>query len=179
MTVTVKVEGAAALEKSLRLLGDAPAARRTAQRALRQALEPVREQAVQLAPDDPATGSGKFLRESIKIGTAKRSRVNRGQAAIEDTADQVWMVLGIDQGVDPPVERPRQRGEGSYRDPGVAGVSVIIEFGRDGVAAVPFMRGAWDAQKAVLPARAGAVLGPEIEKTAARLAKKRLSPVSG
>lgn len=164
MSVSVKITGGPALTAALRELGDLKQVRRAAQGALRKVLTPMRDTAKSLAPDDAASGPNKFLRESIKIAVGKKPRGQRGE-------DQVWMVLGLDLNVDPSSDKPR-RGGGTYRDPGVAGVGPIIEFGRDGVAPVPFMRGAWDAHKDAAPQQIADQLGPAIEAAARRLAKK-------
>ncbi len=161
---TIRVEGLAALEQALRKLGDQPAIRRAGRAALREGGKPMMETARRLAPDDPATGIGQFLQASIKMATG---RGDRG-----DDGDQVFVVIGIDHSLDPPVFRPRQGG-GTYRDPGVAGVSGIIEFGRPGVAAKPFMRPAFDQHAAATPALVGRALGPAIEKEAAKLDRRR------
>ncbi|XUU60644.1 HK97-gp10 family putative phage morphogenesis protein [Erythrobacter sp. HA6-11] len=164
MSVSVKIDGGRELERQLRQLGDLRAVRRAGRAALRKGGKPMLETARMLAPDDPATGPGKFLRQSIKMATGRRERGEDG--------DQVYVVIGIDQNVDPARYISRKSGQGTYRDPGVAGVSVIIEFGRPGVPAQPFMRPAFDqhAQGAILlTARS---LGPEIEREAAKLAKR-------
>lgn len=163
MTV-ISVKGLAELERSLAKLADQPAIRRAARAALREGGRPMMEAARRLAPDDPATGAGNFLRDSIKMATARGDRGEDG--------DQVFVAIGIDSSRDPAVYRPRKSGQGSYRDPGVAGVSGIIEFGRSGVAARPFMRPAFDQHAPGTPALVGAALGPAIEKEAAKLARR-------
>lgn len=173
MSVTVKIDGLREIEAALEALGDEAVARRVGRAAVKKALEPMQERAKAMAPDDPATGVGKHLRESIKVGSASASRVNRGQEIVGDKEDQVWAVLGIDQNVDPPKDVPRKSGDGTYRDPGVAGVATIIEFGREGVPAVPFMRSAWDSGKDALPRLVAAAIKPKIEAAAKRLARKR------
>jgi hypothetical protein len=164
VTVTVKFEGGRALEAALRDLGKRATAKNVGRRALMQAAEPIRDMAKQLAPDDPATGAGKFLKESIKAAPGRR---NRG--------DRTWVLVGIDASVDPATEKPRQGGGGSYRDPGVAGVSVIQEFGAPArnIPAQPYMRPAWEANKAATLGRIGDALWDEIDKAAQRAARKR------
>jgi HK97 gp10 family phage protein len=162
--VTIRIEGLADLERQLSALGDLKAIRRVGRAALREGGRPIMETARSLAPDDPATGSGNYLRASIKMATG---RGDRG-----DDGDQVFVVIGIDRSIDPPVMRPRADGSGSYRDPGVAGVAGIIEFGRPGVAARPFMRPAFDQHALAVPGIVAAALGPAIEKEAAKLAKR-------
>lgn len=158
-----RFKGSREIEAALREIGSKAIARNVGKRSLLKAAEPIRDKAKQLAPDDPATGAGRFLSESIKAAPSRR---NRG--------DRVWALVGIDSSVDPAVERPRQGG-GTYRDPGVAGVAVIQEFGAPGanVPAQPFMRPAWEAERAATPGRAAAELWSEIEKVALRAARKR------
>lgn len=164
MNGSVKVEGLRALERKLHQLGDLPAVRRAGRKALRAGGAPMVASAKQFAPDDPVTGPDLHLRASIKMATGRRER--------GDDGDQVWVVIGIDANVDPPVLRRRKDGRGSYRDPGVAGVASIIEFGRAGVPAAPFFRPAWDAHKAGATAIVGRALGPAIETEAAKLAAR-------
>lgn len=169
---TVTVKGGAALDKALLALGDSVTARKIGRLALKAAGAPIEATAKALAPDDPATGPGRFLRDSIKLAPISAARVNRGQSLSGDREDQLWMAVGIDKSDDPPTQKPRKSGRGSYRDPGVAGVSVIIEFGRAGVAAQPFMRAAWDANKGQAIGRMTAIIGPEVDKAARRAAKR-------
>lgn len=175
MKVTFK--GGVELQAALRELGSKVTAKNVGKRALLKAAEPIRDRAKALAPDDPATGIGKYLKESIKAAPGKR---NRG--------DRVWALVGIDADVDPPTYHPRQKARAvqtrkfrdgrspavatQWRDPGVAGVAGIIEFGRPGVPAKPFMRTAWEAEKAATPDRIATELASEIDKAAARAARK-------
>jgi HK97 gp10 family phage protein len=163
--MSIRVEGLQALERQLRALGNQPAIKRAGRAALREGGKPMMETARSLAPDDPATGSNLYLRASIKMATG---RGDKG-----DDGDQVYVVIGIDRSIDPPVMRPRANGSGSYRDPGVAGVAGIIEFGRSGVPARPFMRPAFDQHALAVPGIVAAALGPAIEKEAAKLAKRK------
>lgn len=160
MTVTVEFSGGRELEAALRALGDQPMMRQAAKKALTLAAEPIRAAWAARAPDDPKTAGN--LKQSVKIGP-QRSR----------DKDQVWVKIGIDSGVDPAVVRPRKSGRGSYRDPGVAGNAAIQEFGTAKMPANPSARPAWDAEAPATPGRIGAVLGPEIEAAAARIARKR------
>ena len=174
MTVTVK--GGLQAEAALRELGNQLTAKNAGRRALKQASNIIADKARSLAPDDPATGAGNYLRESIKVGPGKRVRLNRGQSRGGlDSDDQVWMVIGIDQTVDPPKEVARKNGKGSYRDPGVAGVAVIMEFGAPagGIPAQPFMGPAWESEKAATAQRITDAVIVEADKAAMRAAKKR------
>lgn len=161
MTISVKFENAKEIEQMLAELGDQKAVRRAVRNALREAGAPMMELARNLAPFDQGD-----LKRSIKMATAKRFR---GQ-----DQDQFGIVIGIDSNEQPPREVARKEGKGgTYRDPGVAGAGPIIEFGRPGVAAKPFMRPAFDAEGEKTIKRFGEVAGPAIEKEAEKLARKR------
>lgn len=148
-------------------LGDQKAMRRAMRSALRAAGEPMMELARNLAPFDQGD-----LKRSIKMATAKRYR---GQ-----DQDQFGVVIGIDANEQPAKQVPRKTGKrGTYRDPGVAGVGPIIEFGRPGKAAKPFMRPAFDAEGEKTIQRFSKTAGPAIEKEAERLARKRTKSGGG
>jgi HK97 gp10 family phage protein len=153
----IKVEGLAELEKALFQLGSTSTARRVGQRALMVAAEPMVDAIKALAPKDRP-----MLVQAI---TAKPSNRNRGN----DTAS---VVIGIDSEVDPAVWKMRKRGKGGYRDPGVAGEAVVQEFGTEKMQANPFMRPGFDATAAEVIVAVGRTLGPEIEKAAARQARR-------
>lgn len=160
----IDFKGGKELEAALRDLGKRATAKNVAKRALVKAAEPIRDKAKSLAPDDPATGAGKYLRDSIKAAPGKRSR-----------GDRVWALVGIDAEVDPAKYVDRKSGRGDYRDPGVAGVSVMMEFGvpAKNIPAQPFMRHAWESEKSRTPDRIAAELRSEIDKSAARAARKK------
>lgn len=161
MTISIKVEGAKEIEAALAELGDQKAMRRAVRAALREAGAPMMELARSLAPFDQGD-----LRRSIKMASAKRER---GQ-----DQDQFGIVIGIDTNEQPASEVLRKTGQGgTYRDPGVAGVGPITEFGRPGKAAKPFMRPAFDTEGEATIQRFSKTAGPAIEAEAARLAKKR------
>lgn len=153
--VTVKFEGGREIERALREIGDPKAIRRIGLFALRKAAEPMREAAKRSAPKDVGD-----LAESIKIASARRGRGSDG--------DEAKVLIGIDQSVQPPEEVEKADGSGTYRDPGVAGVSVIKEFGREGEPAQPFMRPAFDSEAGATPGRVGEHIGPAIERAAKR-----------
>lgn len=161
MTVTVSVDGLADLEKALFELGSTSTARRVGQRALMQAAQPMVDRARANAPDDPNTPLG--LKQAI---AAKPSNRNRSR----DTAE---VIIGIDWDIEPARDVARKSGRGTYRDPGVGGNALMQEFGTTKMKAQPFMRPALDAEAENTIRRVGETLGPEIEKSAARLAKRR------
>lgn len=160
----VSIKGGREIEAALRELGSKVTAKNVGRRGLLKAAEPIRDMAKLLAPDDPTTGSGKFLRESIKAAPGRR---NRG--------DRIWALVGIDAEVDPAKSVTRKSGKGTYRDPGVAGVSVMMEFGvpARSIAPRPYMRPAWEANKAATPQRIADEVKIEVEKAAARAARKK------
>lgn len=158
----VAIKGGRETQASLRALGNQITARNVGRRGLKQAAEPIVATAKRLAPDDPATGVGKYLVESIKTAPGK-SR----------DKDQIWQRIGIDADVDPAKYVNRQSGGGSYRDPGVAGVAGIIEFGKPGTPPDPFMRSAWEMNKAATPQRIADGVKVEVEKAVARAARKK------
>lgn len=166
----VEFKGGKELEAALRELGNRVTAKNVGRRALIQAAEPIRDVARALAPDDPATGAGKYLRESIKVAPGKRS-----------SGDRIWALVGIDAEVDPAVDKPRKNGSGTYRDAGVAGVAAIMEFGApaSGIPAQPFMRPAWESQKAATPQRVADGVRAEVDKAAARAARKAKRKAGG
>lgn len=156
MSVTVKFEGGQALEAALRALGNNRQVALATRLALQEAAKPIRDTAIALAPEHDG-----FLKQAIKIGAGKG-----------DDKDVLWVVVGIDQRLDPPTYKGRLTGTGVYRDPGVAGHSVIVEFGRPDVPPEPYMTPAWDQHSSLTPERVGKALWPQIERAAARLAKR-------
>lgn len=162
MSVNVSIKGAGlAAEGALLELGSTSTARRVGQRTLMVAGEPMRALIAQLAPDDPATSPS--LRDTVAMKPSNRDR-NRDTATV---------LIGIDPDVQPAVVVQRKRGKGTYRDPRAAGVSVIKEFGDDREPASPFFRPGFEGQAAATIVRVGQLIGPEIEKSAARLARRR------
>jgi len=151
---TVKIEGLAAIERTLLAIGKPATAKRIGRKALRAGAEPIRALAESKAPDDPATSG--MLHTAIGIADTRA----RG--------DSVWIRIGVDSSRDPARAVARKSGKGAYRDPGVAGNAVIQEFGTAKMQANPFMRPAWEAEGRNAPGRIAAVLGPEVEKAAKR-----------
>lgn len=154
----IKVEGLAQLEQALFQLGSTSTARRVGQRALLVAAEPMVDAIRALAPKDKG-----MLAESVKAQASTKNR----------SADTAEVVIGIDGSVQPPTVLTRKRGKGQYRDPGVMGVAVLQEFGDSKMAANPFLRPGFDATAEAVILRAGQTLGPEIEKAAARQARRK------
>jgi hypothetical protein len=156
----IEIKGGTELQTALRGLGD-PKAIRTALRAgLRKAAAPMLAAAKAGVPIDQGD-----LKRSVKIAAAKGER---------PASPQFGVVIGIDSNEQPAKMVVRKGGKGgTYRDPGVAGVGPIIEFGKPGEPARPFMRPAFDREGEATIQRFAQVAGPEIDRVAARLAKKR------
>lgn len=152
---TITVEGGQAAEAALRSLGEWQFIRRAAMAALKAGALPIRDKAKALAPKDKLD-----LTDSIK---ARPGRMRD---------DILWFEIGVDPDVQPAVYVARKSGRGSYRDPGVAGVAPMQEFGTPDMPANPFMLPAWDSEKAATPGRIVTSLGPAIEKQAAKIARK-------
>lgn len=149
----VKFEGGKELEAALAELADAGAAKRTADRALRLAAQPIRDKWV--SGIDVVSGN---LKRSIKIGkraaTRAVRRFRRGAGR-----DVVEVFIGVDASEGPDGQLPIY--------------AFIEEFGKDNQPANPAGRMAWESQKMVAFNRLAEDLRQEINKTAKRLANKR------
>ncbi len=156
MSVSVEFKGGVELQAALARLADDRQIMVAARQALRSAARPIQATAIDLAPEYQG-----FLKQAIKVGPGKG-----------EDRDHLFVVVGIDQNVDPPRYVARANGKGVYRDPGVAGHSVIVEFGRADVPAEPFMTPAWDQHAMLTPDRIGEALWPAIDRAAARIARK-------
>lgn len=141
--VTFKLEG---LEQTVANLTDLPKAtgRNVLRRTLTQALEPVAAQAAQSAPHR----SGR-LAFSIAVSSQLTRRQRRGAKV-----NEVEMHVGPAGGT------------------GALNYASFAEFGTSDTPVHPFMRPAWDAKKAATLEFIKRRLGEEIERAAARLARK-------
>lgn len=151
MKTTVRVDGLKELDAALGALGaefGKPAAKAVLRRIATKALTPMRDTAIALAPDDPATG-GRDLKRSITIGT----RLTKRQAR-EARKDQNKALVTVYMGTSDAAAIPQ-------------------EFGTVNHGPQPFMRPAFDAHKEEAVNIVAKELGPEIERTATRLAKRR------
>lgn len=160
----IEVTGAADLQAALRELGDPRAIRVALRAALRAAARPMLEAVQSRVPVDKGD-----LKRSIKMAAAKGERLDSPEFGI---------VIGVDINEQPAqiiIRKTRSNGGkgATYRDPGVAGVAPITEFGRPGQPAEPMFRPAFDTEGENTIRRFGEIAGPEIERVAARLAKKR------
>lgn len=142
----VEFRGGKELEAALAQLGDKGAARRTAERALKLAAQPIRDRWEQLVPEDQGD-----LKRSIKIGRAIGAfqRSSRG--------DIVKTFIGVDESQDARLH--------IYAE--------VQEFGNESNPAQPAGRPAWESQRMVAFDRLAADLWAEISKTAERAARKR------
>jgi HK97 gp10 family phage protein len=142
----VAFRGGRELDAALKELGDKGAIRRTAERALKAAAEPIRERWEQLVPEDQGD-----LKRSVKIGRAIKSlqRTSRG--------DVVKTFVGIDESQD--------RRLHIYAE--------VQEFGNGNTAAQPAGRPAWEQKRMEALDRLADDLRAEIMKTAERAARKK------
>lgn len=141
-TVTIKIEGLRELDQALGQLPKATA-KAALRRVLTEAAEPLARTARQLAPRDEF-----HLYESIDVST-RLSRRQRGLHKQETSPAFQEMFVGTNN---------------------PAGVQQ--EFGNRRHGAQPFMRPAWDSKKRDTLDHIANSLWGEIEKTAARVAKR-------
>lgn len=140
----VEFKGGKELEAALGELAKG-AARRTAERALKLAAQPIRDEWERLVPEDQGD-----LKRSIKIGRAIKAmqRTSRG--------DVVKTFVGVDESVNARLH--------IYAE--------VQEFGNANNEAQPAGRPAWEGQKHNALNRLADDLRAEITKTAQRAAKK-------
>lgn len=159
----VEVEGLSDLQAALRDLGEPKVIKRVLRTILRKAGKPMLEKARAGVPVDQGD-----LKRSVKMAAAKGEKAD---------APQFGVVIGIDANEQPAQIITRKRGSrgrgGTYRDPGVAGTGPITEFGTPSQPAQPFMRPAFDTEGEATIRRFGELAGPEIERAAARIARRR------
>ena len=151
MKTTVRVEGLSDLDEALGKLAEEygkASGKAVLRRVADKALQPMAEAARQLAPDDPATTSND-LKASITVG----GKLTKRQASLA-RKDQDKATVTRYMGTADPAGVPQ-------------------EFGTVNHGPQPFMRPAWDANKDGALKIVADELGPEIERTAARLAKRR------
>lgn len=147
---TVTIEGLREVDKALGELGKSTG-RNVLRRIAVKRLEPMAEVARSLAPDDPATG-GNDLKRSIAVSTQLGKRQRRINRKSKSEAEAHMGPAGPGGNVPPQ--------------------GVQQEFGNVNHGPQPFMRPAWDSGKAGLLDGLKSDLWSEIEKAAARQAKK-------
>ena len=160
----IELSGGLEIQRALRELGDPRTVRTALRKALRDAARPMLEH----VRDGVSVDKGDY-RRAVKMAAAKGERLDSPEFGI---------VIGVDANEQPAtivVRKTRSNGGrgGTYRDPGVAGVSVIDEFGTPTQPANPAFRRGFDAEGEGTIRRFGDVAGKVIEQAAARLAKKR------
>lgn len=141
----VEFKGGAELEAALGRLKTKATARNTAERALKLAAQPIRDEWERLAPEDEGD-----LKRSIKIGKAVKGFQKQSRG------DTVLTFVGIDESIDKRLH--------IYAE--------VIEFGNSSHPAQPAGRPAWESQKQVALDRLADDLRSEILKTEARAARK-------
>ncbi|MGL5447897.1 MAG: HK97 gp10 family phage protein [Rhabdaerophilum sp.] len=160
----IEVDGLLDLQAALRELGEPKAIKTALRGALRKAGKPMLEK----IRDGVSLDKGDYKR-AVKMAAAKGERADSPEFGI---------VIGVDSNEQPAkivtrkTRSNRGRG-GTYRDPGVAGVSVMDEFGTPTQPANPAFRRGFDTEGEATIRRFGEAAMPEIEKVAARLARRR------
>jgi len=149
--VTVSVEGLREVDAALGQLAKATG-RNVMRRVALARLEPMAEEARRLAPDNPDTG-GSDLKESIAVSTKLAGYARRLNRRSKSEAEAYMGPAGRGGAKAPP--------QGTQQ-----------EFGNKNHGPQPFMRPAWDGGQEALLDGIAADLSAEIEKAAARLAKK-------
>ena len=144
MSTTFRFEGGKDLEAALAALGRS-VGKRTAERALAKAAQPIRDEWERLAPEDQGD-----LKKAIKIGRAVKGIQKRV------ARDQAVRFIGIDES--------ENRRLHIYAE--------VQEFGNESVPAQPAGRPAWESKKFEALDRLAADTWAEIEKSAARAARK-------
>ena len=155
--MTIRIDGFKELDAALQEMKTATA-RGTVRRAMMKAFQPMADEASRLAPDDPRTPAPD-LHRTIKVGDALkagRSMFVKG-FGFNDGQVTVWM-------------GPTREG---YPQ------AIMQEFGTVNQPAKPYMRPAWDAGKDRLLEDLASGLKIEIDKTAARAARKAARRVGG
>lgn len=140
--VKFTIEGLDELQAALRALPDSTA-KNVLRRVGKQALQPIADAAAQMAPVDDGT-----LRAGIHVGT-KLSRKQKSRHSKLGT-DDVEVFAG---------SAPLPQAH-------------LQEFGSVNNAAQPFLRPAWDSGKSTVVETISGLLWAEIQKSAARLARK-------
>lgn len=139
----VEFRGGKELEAALKELATRATRKNAAKRALRKAAEPIRQEWESLVPVDQGD-----LKKSIKVGEAIK--------AFRTTGDTVTQFVGVDESQD--------RRLHIYAE--------VIEFGNANHPAQPAGRPAWESKKGEALDLIAGELRTEIDKAAARAARK-------
>jgi hypothetical protein len=146
VTISVRTEGFAELNRALQELGRETTQKASLRRAARKALEPVARLAAQLAPRADGT-----LAESIGVGT----RLTKRQAGLHRR-----------------MFRDDRAAVEVFAGAGGLAQATQMEFGNWKDAPQPFMRPAWDAEGRATLERLATELWVDIQRTAARQARR-------
>ena len=171
MSVSVRVDGLAALDKALGMLPKATA-RNVLVRTLKKAGQPIAED----ARANVAVRTGN-LRDSIAVSARVKNTVGNAEYAAAMRAGLGKAAAGAAlRGA-----RKAAKGTGSFaqvfvgpsRGKGVIGYAHIVEFGSVKDAPQPYMRPAWDAKQREALDIIKAELGGEIIKAARRVGRSK------
>jgi HK97 gp10 family phage protein len=147
MSITVRTEGFAELERELERIGRTTAQKASLRRALRKAAEPLAAIAQGMAP----VGGTGALSTSVGIGTRLSNRQQRQHRRMfRDDRAAVEVFVGA----------------------GPLASAHTQEFGTINHAPQPFMRPAWDQDKMALLERLKAEIRADIERTVARAERR-------
>lgn len=174
MKTFVKTEGFKELDDALGQFSKATA-RNVLRRALIKAGEPIAAKARLLAPDDP-DGPADDVKNSITVSVRTANKVGKAAYASAKHSGKTDA-----EAVDAMRSAQRHaKGRGSFAEVDVgpsagrnARVGILQEFGTSHHPPHPFMRPAWAAHKHDALVLISQHLGEEIEKAAARAAKKK------
>ena len=178
MSVTVRVDGLAALDRALGMLPRATA-RNVLVRTLKKAGEPIAEDARSNADRSARTGN---LRDSIAVSARVKNTVGNAEYAAAMRAGLGKAAAGAAlRGA-----RKAAKGTGSFaqafvgpsRGKGVISYAHIVEFGSVKDAPQPYMRPAWDAKQGQALDIIKAELGNEIIKAARRVGRSKKQSVA-
>ena len=176
MSVTVRVDGLAALDRALGMLPKATA-RNVLRRTLDKAAQPIVVEAKRHAPVKTGT-----LRDSITASTRIKNKTGSAEyrsamkAGLGKAAARSALLAA----------RRANKGQGSFaetyvgpaRGKGVIRYAHIVEFGSNDTAPQPYMRPAWDSTKDQALSIIKAELGSEIIKAARRVGRSKKQSVA-
>ena len=177
MSVTVRIDGLAALDRALGELPKATA-RNVLVRTLKKAAQPIADEARRLAPVSPGGGA---LRDSIAASSRVKNKTGNAEysAAMREGLGKEAARSAL------LAARKANKGQGSFaqmfvgpaRGSGVIRYAHIVEFGSIRTAPHPFMRPAWDSTKDQALNIIKNELGNEIIRAARRLGRSKKQSV--
>lgn len=164
--MTVKIEGLSETDAALAALGKS-LGKAVLRRVGKAALQPMAAVAQRLAPDDPATSEA--IADTVIVSTKRP----KGSKSASTKAFAAARGAGLSVSEARSAARAASSGEvevfmGPNRDP----KNVQQEFGNSRHAAQPYMRPAWDTGKSIALDAIKDDLWAEVEKTAARKARR-------